>query len=58
LPERHAFLELKAENVVLTAAKKAEDDDAIIFSLLRVGRKGKRRGVAPRSGWRTPKKRT
>jgi alpha-mannosidase len=31
LPERHAFLELKAENVVLTAAKKAEDDDAIIF---------------------------
>jgi alpha-mannosidase len=31
LPELHAFLEMKAENVVLTAAKKAEDDDAIIF---------------------------
>jgi alpha-mannosidase len=31
LPERHSFLELKAENVVLTAAKKAEDDGTIIF---------------------------
>jgi alpha-mannosidase len=31
LPEHHSFLELKAENVVLTAAKKAEDDGAIIF---------------------------
>ena len=31
LPERHSFVELKGENVVLTAAKKAEDDGAIIF---------------------------
>jgi alpha-mannosidase len=31
LPERHSFLELKAENVVLTAAKKAEDDGPIVF---------------------------
>ena len=31
LPERHSFVELKAENVVLTAAKKAEEDGAIIF---------------------------
>ena len=31
LPERHSFLELKGENVVLTAAKKAEDDGAIVF---------------------------
>jgi len=31
LPEHHSFLELKAENVVLTAAKKAEEDGAIIF---------------------------
>ena len=31
LPEQHSFLELKAENVVLTATKKAEDDGAIIF---------------------------
>jgi alpha-mannosidase len=31
LPERHSFLELKAENVVLTAAKKAEDDGTIVF---------------------------
>src|SRR6266852_295428 len=31
LPEQHSFLELKAENVVLTAAKKAEDDGTIIF---------------------------
>jgi alpha-mannosidase len=31
LPERHSFLELKAENVVLTAAKKAEDDGTMIF---------------------------
>src|SRR5215469_638778 len=31
LPERYAFLQLPAENVVLTAAKKAEDDDALIL---------------------------
>jgi alpha-mannosidase len=31
LPERHSFVELKGENVMLTAAKKAEDDGAIIF---------------------------
>jgi len=31
LPERHSFLELKAENVVLTAAKKAEDDGTVVF---------------------------
>lgn len=31
LPEQHSFAELKAENVVLTAVKKAEDDDATIY---------------------------
>jgi alpha-mannosidase len=31
LPEHHSFLEVKAENVVLTAAKKAEEDGAVIF---------------------------
>jgi len=31
LPERHSFVEVKGDNVVLTAAKKAEDDGAIIF---------------------------
>jgi len=31
LPAEHAFLELKPENVVLTAVKKAEDDDALIL---------------------------
>ena len=30
LPGEHAFVEVKAENVVLTAFKKAEDDDALI----------------------------
>jgi len=31
LPEQHSFAELKAENVVLSAVKKAEDDDATIY---------------------------
>ncbi len=31
LPEAHSFLELPADNVVLTAAKKAEDDGALIL---------------------------
>ncbi|HET6932192.1 MAG TPA: glycoside hydrolase family 38 C-terminal domain-containing protein, partial [Candidatus Acidoferrum sp.] len=31
LPERHSFLELKAENVMLTAVKKAEEDGAVIY---------------------------
>jgi len=31
LAERHSFLQLQGENVVLTAAKKAEDDDALIL---------------------------
>ncbi|HXJ14404.1 MAG TPA: glycoside hydrolase family 38 C-terminal domain-containing protein [Candidatus Limnocylindrales bacterium] len=31
LPEQHSFAELKGENVVLTAVKKAEDDDATIY---------------------------
>jgi alpha-mannosidase len=30
LPAEHAFVEVRAENVVLTAVKKAEDDDALI----------------------------
>lgn len=31
LPQRHSFLELEAENVVLTAVKKAEGDGTIIY---------------------------
>jgi alpha-mannosidase len=31
LPDQHSFVELKGENVVLTAAKKAEDDGAVIY---------------------------
>jgi len=31
LPEQHSFAELKAGNVVLTAVKKAEDDDSTIY---------------------------
>jgi len=31
LPAEHAFIEVKAENVVLTAMKKAEDDDSVIL---------------------------
>ena len=31
LPAEHAFVEVKPENVVLTAMKKAEDDDALIL---------------------------
>ena len=31
LPAEHSFVELKPENVVLTALKKAEDDDALIL---------------------------
>jgi len=40
LPERHSFLELKAENVVLTAAKKAEDAWHIHFLRFYEGREG------------------
>ena len=31
LPPEHSFVEIKPENIVLTAMKKAEDDDALIF---------------------------
>ncbi len=31
LPAEHAFVEVKPDNVVLTAVKKAEDDDALIL---------------------------
>jgi alpha-mannosidase len=31
MPESHSFLQLPAENVVFTAAKKAEDDNALIL---------------------------
>ena len=31
LPAEHAFLEVKPENVVLTAMKKSEDDDSVIL---------------------------
>jgi alpha-mannosidase len=31
LPPEHSFVEIKPDNVVLTAVKKAEDDDALIF---------------------------
>ncbi len=31
LPPEHAFVEVKPENVVLTAVKKAEDDDSVIL---------------------------
>ncbi|MGA7685674.1 MAG: alpha-mannosidase [Terriglobales bacterium] len=31
LPAEHAFIEVKPENVVLTAVKKAEDDDGVIL---------------------------
>ena len=31
LPPEHAFVEVKPENVVLTAMKKAEDDDSVIL---------------------------
>ena len=31
LPPAHTFVDVKAENVVLTAVKKAEDDDALVF---------------------------
>ena len=31
LPAEHAFVEVKPENVVLTAVKKAEDDDGLIL---------------------------
>jgi alpha-mannosidase len=31
LPTEHSFVEIKPENVVLTAIKKAEDDDALIL---------------------------
>jgi alpha-mannosidase len=31
LPEQHSFLQIQADNVVLTAAKKAEDDDTFIL---------------------------
>ena len=31
LPEQHSFLQLQGDNVVLTAAKKAEDGDALVL---------------------------
>jgi alpha-mannosidase len=31
LPEQHSFLQLQGDNVVLTAVKKAEDDDALLL---------------------------
>ena len=31
LPEQHSFLQMNADNVVLTAAKKAEDDNTLIL---------------------------
>jgi len=31
LPSSHSFVDLKQENVVLTAIKKAEDSDALLF---------------------------
>jgi alpha-mannosidase len=33
LPQRHSFVSVKAENVVLTAMKKAEDTNGLVFHL-------------------------
>ena len=33
LPARHSYMSVDAENVVVTAVKKAEDDDSLIFHL-------------------------
>ena len=39
LPGEHAFIEVKSANVVLTAVKKAEDDDDLVFRLYEWGGK-------------------
>ena len=38
LPETHSFLQIHADNVVLTATKKAEDDNALILRFYEAGK--------------------
>ena len=51
LPSAHSFVEIEPKNVILTAIKKAEDDDSVIFRFYEFeGRQSQVRLTLPRAG--------
>jgi alpha-mannosidase len=56
LPPTHSFVELDAENVVLTAVKKAEDDDALILRVYEFAGRGTQARVGLSASLRAPQR--